>query len=97
MTANNQMMADKTEMLNKQNEDKYLERMNFFPFTHGENIEMQRKEIGENQKQELNELFNKKQEAEMEIKQIKKQMARDNKAKFEKRLKMMQENEMMYE
>jgi len=41
------MVVRKMEEVEKHNEEKYLERMNYFPFTHGDAIENQRKEINE--------------------------------------------------
>ena len=43
--------------------------MDFFPFTHGENIEIQRKEIGQKQKVELNEKYQKQLEEELQTKE----------------------------
>ena len=45
------------EVIKKHNEEKYADQINYFPFTHGDAIEKQRKEIGEREKGELNENF----------------------------------------
>ena len=44
------MVVRKMEEVEKGNEEKYLERMNYFPFTHGDAIENQRAEINEIQR-----------------------------------------------
>jgi hypothetical protein len=55
LDTNQALMDDKALLAQKQNEDKYLERMNFFPFTNGDAIERQRKVIGQRQKEEINQ------------------------------------------
>ena len=63
MQANGRLIEEKTEKHQKHEEEKYKERMNFFPFTHGEMLETQRKDINENMKIEIQQEFAKKMRA----------------------------------
>ncbi len=39
MTANDELMATKIKKQEKYNNEKYMDRINYFPFTHGDAIE----------------------------------------------------------
>lgn len=91
LDSNQALIEDKMQGIKKQNEDKYLDQMNYFPFTHGDAIEKQRKEIGEREKIELNEKFASRESQMAKEKEFKKEINKQNKMKVEARVQMMHE------
>lgn len=57
---NERLKQRKTSAKDRYNREKYLERMNYFPFTHGEVVEKHREELGEKKREDYNQ-FNIKQ------------------------------------
>lgn len=57
MSANDELMTKKLDKAEKYNNEKHMDRMNYFPFTHGDAIEEQRKNLAGTQKIELMEIF----------------------------------------
>ena len=47
MAVNDSLMSDNIEKQLKFNDEKCYEKINYFPFTHGDAIEKQRKQIAE--------------------------------------------------
>ena len=45
MTANDELMSKKLDKEIKFKDEKHMERINYFPFTHGDAIEEQRKNL----------------------------------------------------
>ena len=86
VSANGDLIGEKLNLSNVQNEERLNERISFFPFTHGEAVENQRAQINSLQKEDLNRVFQDiymKQELE---RQQKKELAEMNKVKHQLRL-----------
>jgi hypothetical protein len=57
LDSNQALIDDKAQGIKREQEEKYQDQINYFPFTHGDAIEKQRKQIGEREKVELNNKF----------------------------------------
>lgn len=63
LEANGMLIAEKSTKQKEDAQNRSLERINFFPFTHGDLIEKQRHVLGELQKQELLKNFKERKAA----------------------------------
>ena len=78
MTANDELMKTKIEKKTKHEQEKHKERMNYFPFTHGDALESQRKALNELQRKDLNEMHKERVDKSAERQREKREQAMDN-------------------
>ena len=97
VVANEELMGTKFTQSQMDNSERLNERINYFPFTHGEAIESQRKEIHDIQKQDLREAFKRRREEEVEVQSLKKEQILINKLRQEERIKKQMEEQKLYE
>ena len=87
MTANDELMKTKLEKKTKQDQEKHKERMNYFPFTHGDALEKQRQALNELQRKDLNDMHEERVEKSAERQKEKREQAMENKERQENRHK----------
>ena len=66
MSSNDQILIDKIQKQVGENEENLKDRISFFPFTHGEAIEAQRKQMAEIHKKEHQEEYARRARIEQE-------------------------------
>lgn len=93
MSANDELMKSKMETQAKVNQEKHKERMNYFPFTHGDALEKQRTTIQEVQKRDLNELHKARVQRSADRRRARKEKALENQAMQEDRQRQLLEME----
>ena len=72
LDSNQALIDDKAQGIKREQEEKNSEQPYHFPFTHGDAIEKQRKQIGEREKVELNQKFEQRELSLAKEREIKK-------------------------
>lgn len=85
MSANDELMQSKLEKKTKVNEEKHTERMNYFPFTHGDAVERHRATIQEGQKRDLSELHKERVQRSADKRRVRQAKSKENQVMQEDR------------
>lgn len=85
MSANDELMKSKIEKIAKMKEDKHKDKMNYFPFVHGDAVEDRRSTIQESLKKDLSELHKERVQKSADKRRERLDKARENQIKEEKR------------
>ena len=93
MSSNDQILIDKLQKQVGENDENIKDRISFFPFTHGEAIEAQRREMAEIHKKEHQEEHAKRAKKEYEKQREREDQAAFNKMKQEIRLKQLRDED----
>ena len=91
MSANDELMQSKLEKKTKAEQEKHKDRMNYFPFTHGDLVEEQRSTIQEERKKDLKELHKERAQRSADKRRARMEKALENQSMQEDRQRQLLE------